>query len=211
MECSRQGCHREATVGYKTCERCREGTRLAQRRSRSAAPAAGPGICGQCRRAPVDGLYKTCADCRGKQREYTQQWRQKYPEKEAARSARAKERYRSDPAYRARVNDANARYAEKNRPKARHARLKYRLPDLTGFDFDRMWREQDGLCAICGSALRKEGRSGVNVDHCHDTGRVRELLCQPCNNGLGCFKDDPSRLRKAISYLMKHRRGVEIT
>ena len=43
------------------------------------------------------------------------------------------------------------------------------------------------------------------VDHDHDTEKVRALLCSFCNNGLGCFKDDPELLKGAIKYLNKHK------
>jgi len=58
---------------------------------------------------------------------------------------------------------------------------------------------QGGKCAIC----LKPPLAGktLNVDHCHDSGKVRGLLCRPCNTGLGSFKDNAGRLRRAITYL----------
>lgn len=70
---------------------------------------------------------------------------------------------------------------------------------LSEKDFDRLVASQDGACAIC----RREPPEGVNlaVDHSHADGRVRGLLCGPCNAGLGMFGDDPERLQAAIDYL----------
>lgn len=65
-------------------------------------------------------------------------------------------------------------------------------------DFAAMSAAQNGLCACCGEL---PGQKGLQVDHCHTNGNVRGLLCRSCNLGLGSFKDDPSRLRKAIVYL----------
>ena len=56
-------------------------------------------------------------------------------------------------------------------------------------------------CAICSTDL-KAGEK--NIDHDHDTGRIREVLCSGCNKGLGFFKDDVSVLTSAIKYLIKH-------
>lgn len=58
---------------------------------------------------------------------------------------------------------------------------------------------QHARCAICQAV--DWGVKGPQVDHDHATGRVRGVLCNNCNNGLGRFKDDPGLLRAAIVYL----------
>jgi hypothetical protein len=66
--------------------------------------------------------------------------------------------------------------------------------------YDEMFRQQNGLCALCAE------KPPVDIDHCHDAGHVRGLLCRPCNLGLGMFKDSPELLLKAIDYLKKEER-----
>lgn len=73
-----------------------------------------------------------------------------------------------------------------------------RLKTRYGIDHDgyaELYRSQGGLCALC-----KE-YAAVDVDHCHQTGRVRGLLCRSCNVGLGQFGDSVEALERAISYL----------
>lgn len=72
---------------------------------------------------------------------------------------------------------------------------------MTTADLDVMWAAQDGLCAICAVPLIRTGRKTVNIDHCHATGRIRGLLCRPCNQGIGLMSDDPNRLEQAARYL----------
>jgi hypothetical protein len=62
-----------------------------------------------------------------------------------------------------------------------------------------MEAESGGVCAICGRPPGPGSR--LNVDHDHSTGQVRKLLCRPCNQGLGFFRDDPTLLDAAASYL----------
>ena len=68
---------------------------------------------------------------------------------------------------------------------------------ITVDDFKAMLTAQGGTCAICGDAPERR----LHVDHDHRTGQVRGLLCTGCNKGIGCFRDDPDRLRGAIRYL----------
>jgi hypothetical protein len=71
--------------------------------------------------------------------------------------------------------------------------------------YEEILREQDGKCAICGNRETAKHHNGevksLAVDHNHDTGEIRGLLCQKCNVGLGHFKDNPTLLQNAIAYL----------
>lgn len=131
------------------------------------------------------------------------------------RGYKAREIARDPEAYyekhRAQIAKWRARY--KNTPRMwGHQRkrnlLKY---GLTPESYDAMVDAQKGQCLICKRV--PEGRwfrnrthqaMALHVDHDHATGKVRGLLCSECNNGLGCFKDNPALLRKAIAYLRKH-------
>lgn len=69
----------------------------------------------------------------------------------------------------------------------------------------RAWLEsQVQECSIC-SADAPGGRGRFHADHCHDTGRLRGLLCHACNIAIGNLKDDCDLLEKAIEYLRKHQ------
>ena len=71
---------------------------------------------------------------------------------------------------------------------------------LTQDDYAKMFEEQNGYCKICkGHAIEFSRR--LAVDHCHETGKVRGLLCMFCNTGLGNFKDNIDLLEEAIAYL----------
>ncbi len=71
-------------------------------------------------------------------------------------------------------------------------------------DYDLMVLNQDSKCAVCGSADSKDRWKRLAVDHCHSTGKIRDLLCYKCNAGLGLFNDNKEILLKAINYLTKH-------
>lgn len=71
--------------------------------------------------------------------------------------------------------------------------------------FDRTFQAQSGRCAICREKLTQQG--GMAVDHNHDTGAVRGLLCSLCNSGLGMFRDRPRLLTAAAKYLRRAEGG----
>ena len=74
---------------------------------------------------------------------------------------------------------------------------------ITVEQFDEMYERQGGCCAICGTT-EPGGRGRFHVDHCHDSGKNRGLLCHHCNTALGLFKDNPELLQAAIEYLEVH-------
>lgn len=73
-------------------------------------------------------------------------------------------------------------------------------------EYDRILEYQEGGCAICGRSPSAEGKA-LAVDHNHDNGQVRGLLCQRCNFALGHMRDEPRLLRAAADYL-ESRRGA---
>ena len=85
-----------------------------------------------------------------------------------------------------------------NPEKGANTKLKIRY-GITLEQKRQMLADQLGCCAICATA--DFGKKGPVVDHNHETGKVRGILCDPCNKGLGHFRDDPARLRAAIEYL----------
>jgi len=75
-------------------------------------------------------------------------------------------------------------------------------------EYEALLVKQDGVCTICGcqhtDQARNRGRQRFCVDHDHQTGQVRGLLCAICNYGIGHFRDDPALLRKAAAYIESH-------
>lgn len=63
------------------------------------------------------------------------------------------------------------------------------------------YEQQAGRCAICGTDIKRPPCKSTHLDHCHDTGKFRGLLCINCNLGLGHWKDNIATLQKAIEYL----------
>lgn len=78
-------------------------------------------------------------------------------------------------------------------------RILYGLDPAT---FQTLLNEQDNSCAICHRPFSAKGVSTPRVDHCHNTGDIRGLLCHTCNAGLGQLGDTIERLRAALDYLM---------
>lgn len=102
------------------------------------------------------------------------------------------------------VNDGKIKSRKKNPGRAKNADLKKSF-GITIEEYNAILEKQKGVCAICGEKETAKGNGGIvrnlAVDHDHETGEIRGLLCSNCNNGLGRFKDSPNLLTNAIDYL----------
>lgn len=76
--------------------------------------------------------------------------------------------------------------------RAKHLKKKY---SMTGVIYAEMVLAQDGCCYICNEA------TNLVIDHDHDSGKVRKLLCHGCNRGLGFFKENAESLEAAAKYI----------
>lgn len=88
-------------------------------------------------------------------------------------------------------------WAGRNREKVKNYYLLYEY-GITLETFNILFKKQNGVCAIC---KKEELGKSLAVDHSHNSGEIRGLLCQDCNRGLGMFKDNIELLKKAIDYL----------
>ena len=115
-------------------------------------------------------------------KERARRWQQENPE----RLNEYRRRRRKEPAVKA-------------RERAAHLRRKY---GITLEQYDELLAAQGGVCFLC-SRPPTDGIS-LHVDHHHETGAIRKLLCFRCNNALGDLGDDPDLLRRAARYLDSH-------
>lgn len=87
------------------------------------------------------------------------------------------------------------------RARRSEARKYYRIKKLYGLDAAEYEAMMGGSCAICGAKASDTFK--LHVDHCHESGRVRGVLCNKCNQGLGLFNDSGALLLAAMEYLKK--------
>lgn len=90
------------------------------------------------------------------------------------------------------------RACSNERSREHHLKRKY---GLTLAAREALFVKQDGICPGCGKNLVPFGKGQTVVDHCHDTGVVRGLLCSLCNTAIGHAGDDPARLRRLADYV----------
>jgi Recombination endonuclease VII. len=141
-----------------------------------ASPRYADGFTRQCRLC----IYQRTAARHRRVREETGKW----PSQATART----------PQRRAYEAEYRSRPETKAKSVAKQRRYRY---GITDDEYAAMVLASGGLCAICNEAMGDD----ICVDHCHDSGAVRGLLCRNCNFGLGHFRDDPARLTAALAYL----------
>lgn len=83
--------------------------------------------------------------------------------------------------------------------KYRDRQLK-KMYGITADDYASMLKAQGYGCAACGMTQEQNGPRRMPVDHCHETGAVRGILCEGCNKALGCLKEDPRRIYGLARY-----------
>jgi hypothetical protein len=101
--------------------------------------------------------------------------------------------------------ERSRRYHKQHRARLCARKIEWRLEHEYGFGSDEkiaMLAAQHGRCAICNTD-KPSGR-GWCVDHNHDTRKVRQILCSPCNLAIGLLKDSPALLRAAADYIEYH-------
>lgn len=100
-----------------------------------------------------------------------------------------------------------ANWRKENPEKARDKDFNSDLKKHYGINAEQYWKlfeDQKGLCACCGQSHELFKRR-LHVDHDHNTGKIRGLLCTECNPGIGYFQESVERLQKAINYLSKSK------
>ena len=98
----------------------------------------------------------------------------------------------------ARIKARRAAYHQKNKEATREALLR-KLYGISGADKKRLLQSQGDRCAVC--LTDTPTKNGWVVDHDHTTGKVRGILCSPCNSGIGQLRDDVDIVARAVAYL----------
>ena len=151
-------------------------------------------ICTGCDQdLPLDAYYKEKTGTLGRRAECKKCW-----------SARTKNGYLANKAHVDAKNQA-WRIANPERQAAIYRRSRLRSKFGISIEhYEAMLREQGGCCAACGRSDNGDRRfESFAVDHDHETGKVRGLLCSPCNLALGHAGDDPDRLLALAAYVLQ--------
>ncbi len=154
-------------------------------------------------RSTNDGLGAYCKPCaKVKNKESDDRHRESINERERARHHQRK----SDPAYIQKRKEQYAAYQESGRARDKVLRRVY---GISLDQYNAIFEAQDYRCAICRCTEEEaEAKSsqGFCVDHDHETGAVRNILCSHCNRGIGLLQDDSTVLEAAANYLRGHGR-----
>lgn len=138
-------------------------------------------------------------------RKYAKEWRKNNPERARVNSNKSTKKWRANNPDKVRKQNRarNKKWREDNPQKYYEQKRNHHLRHTFGITlqhYNDLLLAQGGVCAICGVPDQTDGRI-FHVDHCHETGVIRGLLCHKCNPALGLLKDDPAILRAAADYL----------
>ena len=108
-------------------------------------------------------------------------------------------------------SDKSKAWYAKNKDVKTASALKWHYKDKYGITIEQrqeLFDKQNGKCAICSCVVHLDGiKNGTQavIDHCHDSGKIRGMLCNLCNQGLGLFKDNIEAIERAIKYLKENQ------
>ena len=120
-------------------------------------------------------------------------------------------RYWSDPeGQRKRVQDYRESLTKEQKYISnRNTKLKQAY-GLTHEQVEEMKRLQDYKCYVCNKHESEAGSKGLVVDHNHTTGKIRKLLCSPCNTALGLLNEDVGIFTSLIKYVEEHNGSIQM-
>jgi len=150
-------------------------------------------------KANKDGLQTWCKSCT---KQTQSESRKENPDKHSKWSKDSY--YKNHAKSKKRVRHNTTKWAKEN-PElyALHKfRSKLKKYGLTEESYNALVSKQNNCCAICGTNPMAIGEE-LSIDHCHETGKVRGLLCRPCNLGIGNLKDSLELVLKAANYLRR--------
>lgn len=110
--------------------------------------------------------------------------------------------YKNRPENREKVLSWDRKSKNKNRGRWRDQMLKSKY-GITQEQFDQISESQGHKCALCFFPAEKMRHKALCVDHCHETGRVRGLLCHPCNTLLGRVGDNVAGVSRMLEYVSR--------
>jgi hypothetical protein len=151
------------------------------------------------------GIFKRCGPCRSEaKRRQSREGMARYRASGKGRPLSTEERREKNRRYRERyperVRESRRRYQQSRDPNIQHGfHIKWKY-GLTREQFESMEAEQGYRCAICHAAFDER----PCIDHDHETGTVRGLLCRMCNVGLGYIERTPEWVDEAKAYLGSH-------
>lgn len=178
----------------KVCSRCLQGKAVEcfAKRSRSK-----------------DGRQAWCKECVAKNnRKFLKANPKKRTQYYESAKAKMKHLYATDPKTREtkkrRAKEWKARLPAEERKRINWESHLRHMYGLTIQEYNRLIAERNGRCACCNQTCEE-----FHVDHDHETGEVRGMVCRNCNSGIGLLGDNIAGLERAIAYLRKQTRAFE--